>query len=183
MLATVSLGLPTPCGLPTTVIAGQERHDAVISPSVSVPLSRSINPRQGRRTKTFVDPCEIAPLKKRRIQVRVYCQRSHCLECSLLYPHASTQVAIYLNSCSRSQLQYLSPDERDKVLHKREKNKVAAEKCRVKRREKVQQVRVEYEECLEANESLQSEIRRLREEEEKLEHLLKHHSCVAKQKV
>ena len=69
------------------------------------------------------------------------------------------------------------------MLHKREKNKVAAEKCRVKRREKMHQVRVEYEECLETNEALQAEIRRLREEEEKLHRLLKHHNCVAKQQV
>ena len=74
MLQTSTLGLPTPLGLPTTVIAGQGRHgQAVGHPShvaaaaVSQP---SINPRQGgRRQKSFVDPCEIAPLKKRRIQV------------------------------------------------------------------------------------------------------------------
>lgn len=74
----------------------------------------------------------------------------------------------------------LNPDERDKVLQKREKNKVAAEKCRIKRREKMHHVRIEYEEYLESNETLESEIRKLQEERDHLEHLLKHHHCVQK---
>ena len=82
-------------GLPTTVIAGgnDTRHQVCIDPSIQMagltaggptagtpsvsptpppPAIRSINPRQGgRRNKSYVDPCEIAPLKKRRIQVCV----------------------------------------------------------------------------------------------------------------
>ena len=77
----------------------------------------------------------------------------------------------------------LSPDERGKVLNKREKNKVAAEKCRVKRREKVQQTRAEYEDYLEANESLEAEIRKLMEEKAMLQELLDNHNCVLKIKV
>ena len=84
---------------------------------------------------------------------------------------------------SLQQLDMLSPDERDKVLHKREKNKVAAEKCRVKRREKVQQTRAEYEDYLEANESLEVEIRKLMEEKAMLQELLDNHNCVFKVKV
>lgn len=76
----------------------------------------------------------------------------------------------------------LSPDERDKVLHKREKNKVAAEKCRVKRREKVQQMRAEYDEFLEANEALESDIQQLRELKEQLEEIMENHQCVVKLK-
>lgn len=57
--------------MPTTVIAGQERQPVCESQATPVmpPPTRSINPRHGRRNKSFVDPCEIAPLKKRRIQV------------------------------------------------------------------------------------------------------------------
>lgn len=72
----------------------------------------------------------------------------------------------------------LNPDERDKVLQKREKNKVAAEKCRVKRREKMHHVRIEYDEYLESNEALEKEIRKLQEERDNLERLLKQHNCV-----
>lgn len=72
----------------------------------------------------------------------------------------------------------LSPDDRDKVLQKREKNKVAAEKCRIKRRLKVQQTRAEYEDFLEANENLDAEIRRLKEERQMLEDALKGHKCL-----
>lgn len=76
----------------------------------------------------------------------------------------------------------LSPDERDKVLHKREKNKKAAEKCRVKRREKVQQMRAEYDEFLEANEALESDIQQLRELKDQLEEIMESHHCVVKLK-
>lgn len=77
----------------------------------------------------------------------------------------------------------LSPDERDKVVHKREKNKVAAEKCRIKRRDKMQHVRIEYEEYLETNESLEKEMKQLQEERDQLEQLLQSHNCVIKQQV
>ena len=77
----------------------------------------------------------------------------------------------------------LSPDEREKVLSKREKNKIAAEKCRVKRRENVQRVRAEYDEYLEANEALESQIQRAKEEVQRLQELLDNHHCVIKQEV
>jgi hypothetical protein len=89
------------------------------------------------------DPCQLAPLKKRKIQVET-----------------------------------LSPDQRDRVLQKREKNKVAAEKCRIKRREKNHEIRLEYEEHLVANEDLESQIRKLREEYRVLQELLDSHPCV-----
>ncbi len=80
-------------------------------------------------------------------------------------------------------MELLNPDERGKILQKREKNKVAAEKCRVKRREKIQGVRVEYEEYLVANEGLESDISELQEEKDRLEQLLKTHNCVLQQRV
>lgn len=39
-------------------------------------------------------------------------------------------------------------------------------------------IRQEYEEYLDANETLQSEIRKLAQEKEKLETILKEHNCV-----
>lgn len=83
------------------------------------------------------------------------------------------------NLCISSlQLEMLSPDQRDRVLQKREKNKVAAEKCRVKRRERNQEIRAQYEDFLEANEELESQIRKLREEHRVLQELLENHSCI-----
>ena len=73
----------------------------------------------------------------------------------------------------------LSPDEREKVLHKREKNKLAAEKCRVKRRESVQRIRSEYDEVLEESEALEAEIKKLKEDRDMLQELLNNHTCVA----
>lgn len=81
------------------------------------------------------------------------------------------------------QVELLSPDDRDKVLQKREKNKVAAEKCRIKRRDKVQQTRAEYNNFLEANETLEAEIRHLKEERQMLEDVLKGHVCTLKHQI
>ena len=76
------------------------------------------------------------------------------------------------------QVETLSPDQRDRVLQKREKNKVAAEKCRIKRREKNHDIRLQYEEHLVANEDLESQIRKLREEYRVLQELFDSHPCV-----
>ena len=76
------------------------------------------------------------------------------------------------------QVDLLNADERSKVLQKREKNKVAAEKCRIKRREKVEQTRSEYYDCQELNESLETQVKQLKEERQMLEELLKSHRCV-----
>lgn len=133
----------------TTVIAsgGDTRHVACRPPPPLQPIHSLPTSKRGR-SKTFVDPCVIAPLKKRRIQVEM-----------------------------------LNPDEREKVLSKREKNKVAAEKCRIKRRENVQRVRAEYDEYLEANEALESQIQKAKEEVEMLQKLLDNHHCIVKQEV
>ena len=75
MLLSSGMNLSSPNCMPTTVIAGQDRQpvcESQQSSSTIIPQQRSINPRQGRRNKSFVDPCEIAPLKKRRIQVCIY---------------------------------------------------------------------------------------------------------------
>lgn len=70
------------------------------------------------------------------------------------------------------QLDLLSPDEQDKVRSKRERNKLAAQKCRIKRREQVQQIQVKYSEYLDAIKTLQAELTRLEEEDEVLQRLL-----------
>lgn len=138
------------------LVGGNNRQHLPAAPPAASSVSMTLIPSQasgsasGKRTRktNFIDPCTIAPLKKRRIQVEM-----------------------------------LSPDDRDKVLQKREKNKVAAEKCRVKRRVKVQQTRAEYDEYLEINENLDVEIRRLKEERQMLEDILNGHKCNLKLQV
>jgi len=76
------------------------------------------------------------------------------------------------------QAELLCPSEKQKLLLKREKNKRAAEKCRIKRKEESMKIRQEYEEYLDANETLQSEVRKLAQEKERLETILKEHNCV-----
>ncbi len=177
--------VPSPC-LHTTVIAGAEqRHVIAAAPEHHLPIIPA--PKSRGRTKNFVDPCDIAPLKKRRIQV---CTHARIVGVTLarraLQYGCVSEVAagsINITHASILQVDLLSPGERDKVLHKREKNKLAAEKCRVKRREKVQQIRFEYDECLEANEALEAELAKLKEEKELLQNLLENHHCVLKLKV
>ncbi len=66
------------------------------------------------------------------------------------------------------------------MLQKREKNKAAAERCRVKRRENIQKTRAEYDEHLELNEALQADIHHLRDEFTMLQELLRSHQCMLK---
>lgn len=123
---------------------GSRQPVAVPPPLISTTTANS--PSVGSKRKTeYLDPCQIAPLKKRKIQVDL-----------------------------------LAPDEKEKVLQKREKNKAAAERCRVKRRENVQKTRVEYDENLELNEALQADIQRLQEERQLLQDLLHNHRCTLK---
>lgn len=148
-VSTMHAYVPPPC-MHTTVIAGTDRRhsgQAAATPERPLPtVAHASAPKSRARAKNFVDPCDIAPLKKRRIQVEL-----------------------------------LAPGEREKVLHKREKNKLAAEKCRVKRREKVQKIRIEYDDLLEANEALEAELAKLNEEKEMIQNLLDNHHCLLKQ--
>lgn len=60
--------VPSPC-MHTTVIAGADQRHAVAAPERQhIPVIPA--PKSRGRAKNFVDPCDIAPLKKRRIQVR-----------------------------------------------------------------------------------------------------------------
>ena len=54
---------------------------------------------------------------------------------------------------------------------------MAAEKCRIKRRQKVHQTRNEYDGFMDVNDSLDAEIRRLKEEKQMLEEALSEHKC------
>lgn len=153
MIGSTMVSIPAHVPPLHTVISGPAadcRHAVCpsVRPEMQIPTTLSGLPRTSTSGKTKMrgrteDPCQIAPLKKRKIQ-----------------------------------LEMLSPDQRDRVIQKREKNKVAAEKCRVKRRERNQEIRAQYEDYLEANEELESQIRKLREEHRILQELLENHSCV-----
>ena len=139
------------------------------------------------------DPCQLAPLKKRKIQVSINtygikikflqscifkaCNTQTLAQALVCICYSSILVIMHYVLCFL-QLETLSPDQRDRVVHKREKNKVAAEKCRVKRREKNHEIRMQYEEYLVANEELESQIRKLREEYRDLQELVDNHPCV-----
>lgn len=89
-----------------------------------------------------------------------------------------TRSKLLQNSFFAIQVDLLAPDEKEKVLQKREKNKAAAERCRVKRRENIQKTRAEYEDYLEMNESLEADVLKLKEERKMLQDLLNNHRCV-----
>ena len=69
-------------------------------------------------------------------------------------------------------------DRQVKRIHKRrERNKVAAEKCRIKRREKSGQIRQEMSVLTRSNEELEQEVIRLRNEMQSLQQMLCTHQC------
>ncbi|XP_029183384.1 cyclic AMP-dependent transcription factor ATF-3-like [Acropora muricata] len=73
--------------------------------------------------------------------------------------------------------QQLTPDEEQRRKLRRERNKVAASKCRMKRKEHVTTLRKASEELEAANSQLESEIAYLTAEREQLEMMLDAHVC------
>ncbi|KAM6953946.1 protein c-Fos-like [Aplochiton taeniatus] len=72
----------------------------------------------------------------------------------------------------------LSPDEEEKRKQRRERNKLAAAKCRNRRRELTDQLQEETEELEKEQASLQSQVEELHAERQKLELLLVSHASV-----
>uniref|UniRef100_A0A670HQE4 FOS like 2, AP-1 transcription factor subunit n=1 Tax=Podarcis muralis TaxID=64176 RepID=A0A670HQE4_PODMU len=79
----------------------------------------------------------------------------------------------------RSGLQ-LSPEEEEKRRIRRERNKLAAAKCRNRRRELTEKLQAETEELEEEKSVLQKEIAELEKEKEKLRFMLMAHSPMCK---
>ncbi|KAL9954393.1 hypothetical protein ACROYT_G041925 [Oculina patagonica] len=73
--------------------------------------------------------------------------------------------------------QQLTPDEEQRRKLRRERNKVAASKCRMKRKEHVNTLRKASDELEAANSQLESEIAYLTAEREQLEMMLDAHVC------
>ncbi|NP_001302669.1 fos-related antigen 2 [Sus scrofa] len=74
----------------------------------------------------------------------------------------------------------LSPEEEEKRRIRRERNKLAAAKCRNRRRELTEKLQAETEELEEEKSELQKEIAELQKEKEKLEFMLVAHGSVCK---
>ena len=93
----------------TTVISGSSRSrqpvcagpPPLIAPSISLPGTTSSSSTSGKRSrKNYVDPCVIAPLKKRRIQVgstNVIMQPTHFMYThqGMHYPFSMTNITNY----------------------------------------------------------------------------------------
>ncbi|XP_068682401.1 cyclic AMP-dependent transcription factor ATF-3-like [Montipora foliosa] len=83
-----------------------------------------------------------------------------------------------IDPCSKdAKNQQLTPDEEQRRKLRRERNKVAASKCRMKRKEHVNTLRKASEELEAANSQLESEIAYLTAEREQLEMMLDAHVC------
>ncbi|XP_066281346.1 uncharacterized protein [Branchiostoma lanceolatum] len=76
----------------------------------------------------------------------------------------------------------ISPEEEERRRVRRERNRVAAAKCRNKKRERGELLQEESERLESHNERLKSEISRLQEEKEKIAYLLQFHrpTCIMK---
>ncbi|RMX54279.1 hypothetical protein pdam_00011990 [Pocillopora damicornis] len=76
-----------------------------------------------------------------------------------------------------SKNQQLTPEEEQRRKLRRERNKVAASKCRMKRKEHVNTLRQAAEELESANSQLEAEIAYLTAERDQLEMMLDAHVC------
>ncbi|KAL5248918.1 hypothetical protein ACHWQZ_G017944 [Mnemiopsis leidyi] len=71
----------------------------------------------------------------------------------------------------------LTPEEEEKRKVRREKNKLAASKCRNKKREQVTNTKKEYDAVTQHNSHMEREIEKLKQERIRLEQTLKQHQC------
>jgi len=76
----------------------------------------------------------------------------------------------------------LSPEDEVKRKRRRERNKIAAEKCRIKKKKATLQLFAESEILEKANNSYKEDIERLREEQNQLETIIANHQLACKLK-
>lgn len=72
----------------------------------------------------------------------------------------------------------MTKDQKERLYRRRERNKAAATRCRVKRRLKSRDIRQELVEFSASNEELERELLQLQEEKQKLEAMLAAHAHV-----
>ncbi|XP_035677294.1 uncharacterized protein LOC118416309 isoform X1 [Branchiostoma floridae] len=86
------------------------------------------------------------------------------------------------NSSKAKKPRKISPEEEERRRVRRERNRIAAAKCRNKKRERGELLQEESERLESQNERLKSEISRLQEEKEKIAYLLQFHrpTCIMK---
>ncbi|XP_048586239.1 cyclic AMP-dependent transcription factor ATF-3 isoform X2 [Nematostella vectensis] len=84
---------------------------------------------------------------------------------------------------SSPQYEELTPEEETRRKVRRQRNKVAASKCRLKRREHVKNLLKASEELESANSKLESDIACLNAEKEQLERMLDAHKCISKAEI
>ena len=171
-------------GMLITDIGNRHQPMAMPPPLITANITGSTATMGSKRRTEYIDPCQLAPLKKRKIRVRIHSCIDYTMCIVYIYYNNLQQ---HSENCSVGyqlfailQVDLLAPDEKEKVLQKREKNKAAAERCRVKRRENIQKTRAEYDEHLELNEALQADIHHLRDEFTMLQELLRSHQCMLK---
>jgi len=71
----------------------------------------------------------------------------------------------------------LTPEEEEKRRQRREKNKLAASKCRNKKREQINNTKQEYDRVNQSNNIMEREIARLKAEKNQLQQSLASHQC------
>ncbi|KAJ7374332.1 bZIP Maf transcription factor [Desmophyllum pertusum] len=80
----------------------------------------------------------------------------------------------------RPKLEALSNEEEEKRRVRRERNKVAAFKCRLRRKEHMQKLQDESDDLNADNSSLERELVALKAQKEELEKMFRSHNCVLK---
>lgn len=74
---------------------------------------------------------------------------------------------------------WLTQEDEEKRNKRRERNKIAASKCRNRKKERTVRLSEESEDLQRGNAELRRELHRLRQEVQHLSHLLRVHACIA----
>ncbi|KAB5571286.1 hypothetical protein PHYPO_G00223250 [Pangasianodon hypophthalmus] len=115
------------------------------------------------------------PLPPRLASVNPHPTQSH-----LVRPGVIRAITAPGSSTRRRTDEHLSPEENERRRIRRERNKLAAAKCRTRRRELTDSLQNETDQLEDKKSSLQKEIAELQKEKEKLELVLEAHRPICK---
>ncbi|XP_026868829.2 fos-related antigen 1a isoform X2 [Electrophorus electricus] len=122
-------------------------------------------------------PCHPYPLPPRTGSMNPHQPQSHLLRPGVIRPLAVTASG---SSARRRIDDHLSPEEFERRRVRRERNKLAAAKCRNRRRELTDMLQNETDQLEDEKSHLQKEIAELQKEKEKLELVLEAHRPICK---
>jgi len=144
--------------------------------SECMPMVLPSSPQQQQSPTTPVEPLDLRDIGDLPVKLELrYAIESRRSEKGLDIPVTVVQ--------QHKPRQKMTAEEEERRRIRRQRNKVAASKCRIKRKNHVRSLLKASEDLTKANNKLESEIAHLRKEKDRLVDALRAHLCMKEQKI